>query len=523
LIILFFITVVAGWLRFTATTFGIPALFRPDEQILIYPALHFRGGDLNPHTAIYPASQIYVLHAALRVYAAAKSKWSNFDRFYDGDHYALAHVIGRRVSATFGTATVPAIYIAASPIFGVPAALASATLLSVSPIHVRDSKFATADVAAAFWITLAAAMILRIASDGGLRYYILAGLFSGLATSTKYQAVPIIFGVAASHFETCSRTGRSLLHSVTDRRIYLAALTTIVAFFSGTPYLFFDWAQTRNDYAIQMNAVTRGGFAGAGNGGYGSDWLFLHAMPACSGKIIEVLMLIALGWALLSRKRGAISLAVFVGFTFFSLVESRLLYYRYLLVAVPALVLLLGLLIGDVFEFISARLGKAPSVALTVLGLAALLAPLLVDDVQLNKLLLRADTRILASQWIDSNIPRGASIAVVENGTPYGKPQLNERNLMFPFESCASLRRKNVFWVLSDNYPPIHSQGLSLQQSADLEANATLAFDYNPLLDDDTLPIFDPSDAFYAPLRQVSGVKRPGPRIRIWRLKVEER
>ena len=109
-IVLLIITAIAGWLRFTATSFGFPALTRPDEQFLVYPALHFRGGDWNPHFAVYPAAQMYVIHMALRAYATFEIGWANSHRFYEGDNYLLSHLVARQVSAAFGTATVPAIY-----------------------------------------------------------------------------------------------------------------------------------------------------------------------------------------------------------------------------------------------------------------------------------------------------------------------------------------------------------------------------------------------------------------------------
>ncbi len=517
-ILLAIMTVIAGWLRFSATSFGMPGLARPDEQVLIYPALHFRG-DWNPHWAGYPAGQMYLLSAALRAYATIEG--STFDRFYEGNegaNYLVAHVVSRRVTAALGTATVPAIYFAASPIFGVPAALTAAAFVTIAPIHVLDSKFATTDVAAGFWITLAAAMILRIANTGNLRYYVLAGLFCGLATATKYQAVPIVFGVAAAHLEDYWRTARSWFSLLGDHRIYLAALVTLLTFVCATPYVFLDWQQTRNDYAMEMRVVLHGGFPGEGNSGYGFDWLLWHAMPACFGPSLEIAMVAAILWALLGYRRGAFSLAIFLGVIFLILLRSRLLYYRYLLIPFPALALLSGALLADLAAYVSVRTRSGVGGALLATAITLVVVPLLINDVQLDRLLARVDTRILARQWIFSHVPQGQRIAVIENGTPYGKPPLSERNITFPFQSCGILRADKVSWVLSDNYPPIGSPGPSPEQSADLDAHASVVYDYDPLVAGDKAPIFDPSDAFYAPLQNTSGVKRPGPRIRIWKL-----
>src|SRR5580692_3273260 len=55
------LTLIAGWLRFTATSFGLPDHFRPDEEYMISCALGFER-DWNPHFALYPAAQMYIQH-----------------------------------------------------------------------------------------------------------------------------------------------------------------------------------------------------------------------------------------------------------------------------------------------------------------------------------------------------------------------------------------------------------------------------------------------------------------------------
>ena len=63
------LTLIAAWLRFTSTGFGLPDKFRPDEEYMVSRALGFEN-DWNPHFALYPAAQMYVQHAALKYYAA---------------------------------------------------------------------------------------------------------------------------------------------------------------------------------------------------------------------------------------------------------------------------------------------------------------------------------------------------------------------------------------------------------------------------------------------------------------------
>jgi Dolichyl-phosphate-mannose-protein mannosyltransferase len=513
LIVLALLIVVGGWLRFTAITFGYPGTYRPDEEYMINPALGFVD-NWDPHFALYPAAQIYIQHAALDVYAHLRGQRGNFRQYYAGDKYARAHVVARWVSALMGTATIALIYFAALP-FGAPAALAAAAVMTFCPLHVLDSKFATTDAATVFWLALALAMIPRIAARGRLRDYAFAGLFAGLATATKYPAGAVVFAIAAAHLGARRRAGRSPWGYFADPKIYLAAALTVVVFFCATPYFFLDWAQTLHDYNYQEQFVLHGYSAA----GYGWHWLVMRVMPDSFGPAGEVLMLVAMVWALFRRKPGTLSLLAFVVATFFALTSSHQLFYRYILVPLPALAILSGIFVADVIERARA-VAPARGAAAAVAGFALLLVPSLVRDVQLDRVLLRPDTRTVARRWIAANIAPGTTIAEIDSPTVYGKPQLYGHYPVVNFENLEALRAKHIRWVLADTYAPLaqYSRGPGPRQRAELESQGTLVFELKPLIAGAPRPIFDPNDAFYMPLRHISSVRQPGPRIRIWRL-----
>ena len=75
--------------------------------------------------------------------------------------------------------------------------------------------------------------------------------------------------------------------------------------------------------------------------------------------------------------------------------------------------------------------------------------------------------------------------------------------------------------VMSDSLEPLafYSHGPMPDELAMLNSNATLVFDADPLKPGKPMPVFDAADAFYAPLRHITSMRRPGPRIRIWKLK----
>jgi dolichyl-phosphate-mannose-protein mannosyltransferase len=508
------LVIAAAWLRFTAVGFGLPQHFRPDEGELAGTALDF-DTTWNPHRAIYPAAQMYLLRGVLRADAIVKGESGNLHPIFGPNDQAQAYLISREVSAAMGTATTVAVYLAAAPLCGTTGALASAAVVAFSTLHVRESKFAKVQAPAGLWVALAIAMMMRIVYRGRHSDYALAGLFCGLAGATHYPAGLVAAGVFVAHLEARRRENRALLGALGDGRIYLAGVVTIFTFCCATPYFFLDWAQTVRGYT-----ATRawGGMREA----HGWSWVVKRMMPDSFGITLLIFLLVALVYAILSPRPGVISLLAFIAVTFASFLIGRpALMYRYLVTPLLPMAVLAGVAIGDLRGFASARLGTTRGSLPAVILIGMILAPSLIHDLQLNRLLLQTDTRTLASQWITANIAPGSSVAVNDlHHAAYGRPLLPAGCALVPIQDPAVLRARNVRWVLSDSMPGIaYSPGLSAAQLAALNSGADLVYDINPITDGAAAPIFDPNDAFYAPIQHITSMERPGPRIRIWRIK----
>ena len=516
IVVLALLTLVGGWLRFTSTSFGLPDKFRPDEEYMLSRALGFER-DWNPHFTVYPAAQMYVQHGVLRAYARVVGYSKSFREVYAKDYQALAYLVARRTSAAFGTATIPAIYLAGARAFGPTAALAAATIVTFSTIHVRESKYATTDAATTFWLTIAIWLLLRVILRGKVRDSLFAGLIGGLAIANKYPSGAILFGVGIAHFEARWREGRTLWRTFFDIRPYVAVYAAVVAFLCATPYFVLDWDQTVKDFAYQRGFVQNG--VGNALAGWGWSWLTLKVMPGSFGIVLALLLAAGVAWAIVRPRLGTLSLLGFLLVAAAGMASSRYAFYRYVMIPLPALALLAGRLVGDVASGLAKRIRPARAELLVASALVLLLVPSMIFDWKLNRILARRDTRTLAREWITQNVPADESIAASDHGTPYGKPQLPLSYKWVPIEDVAALRAKGVHYVLADTSPlSFYSPGPTEAQLAELEQNATLAFDVDPIEPGAARPVFDMADAFYAPLQHTSSMSRPGPRIRIWRL-----
>ncbi len=515
LIIVAALVIVAGWLRFAAAGFGLPQQFRPDEEQLAPKALDF-DTDWNPHRAIYPAAQMYLVRGVLRAYAIVNGESGNLHAIFDSNNQALAYLIAREVSAAMGTATTAAVYLAAAPICGPTGALASAAVVAFSTLHVRESKFGKMEVPAGLWVALAIAMMMRMVYRGRRSDYALAGVFAGLAAATHYAAGLVVAGVFVAHLEARRRENRALLGALGDGRVYLAGAVTILTFCCATPYLFLDWAQTVNDYLY----IIHHSWYGMGEA-YGWLWLVERMMPDSFGITLLFFLLVTLVYTVLRPRPGVISLLAFIAITFASfLIGSPPLMYRYLITPLLPMAVLAGVAIGDLTGFASARLGVTRGALLAAILIGVILAPSLIHDLQLDRLLLQIDTRTLASQWVAAHIAPGSGIAVTDIYIEYGRPQLPPGCVVVPMQDPAVMRVENVWWVISDSMPGMrYSPGPSAAQLAALNSEADLMYDVNPLKDGTPAPIFDANDAFYAPLQHIASMERPGPRIRIWKIR----
>ena len=519
LLLLLLLTLVGGWQRFQAISFGLPdGFYRPDEEYVVYPAMGFQN-DWNPRFAIYPALQMYVQHAALRGQSVVAGEGDDFRGWMRGRTVADSYLSGRAVSASFGTATIPAIYWAAAPAFGPVAALTAAAATTFSTIHVRESKYATTDAAATFWLTLALGAMLRVIIDGRLRWSVLGGALTGLAIATKYPAGSVLAGFAVAHVGARWREGRSLWRVFRDIRPWTTLWCALAVAMAATPYLLIDWERTLRDFEFQRGFVE----TGVGNhfGGWGWDWFLFKVMPDSFGPELAVAIAIACLAVFLRPRAGTLSLFAFLAVALLGITSSRYAFYRYVMVPLPAFMMLLGIMVGDLHAVTRRHVPQALATAGIFLLVTTLLVPCAIRDYKLNRLLGRRDTRTIARQWIETNIPAGAKIALTDHGTPYGKPQL-ARRLRYdyvPVREPGSLTRRNVRWVLSDSDTlPFYSRGPTEDEAAWLESHAILRFEVDPNKPGTPEPVFDQADAFYVPLRHASSVKRPGPRIRIWEI-----
>ena len=206
----------AEWLRATGLSFGLPAVYNPDEVAIMSRALGFAKGDLNPHNFLYPTFYFYVLFAwvggwfAFSWLTGAVASLGAFQTQFFLDPSGVYHA-GRMLGVACGVATVWLTWILGARMAGWRAGACAALLMAVAPTAVRDAHYVKHDVPVTLAIVAAMVVLVRLARVGEAANAVVeppsraalagAGAACGVAFSTHYYAIflalPLALAVAA--------------------------------------------------------------------------------------------------------------------------------------------------------------------------------------------------------------------------------------------------------------------------------------------------------------------------------------
>lgn len=179
------ILILALGLRLVGIDFGLPLHLYPDESTQIETARHMLNGDLNPHFFRYSSlfmDQLFVMDSALEIFSSLTGITFSPSVYY---------LLGRLLSASYGTLTVWAVFLLGRAATNNGVGLIGAFLTAIAPEHVRESHYATVDVAMVFWAVLAIGLaVVAIRKKPNL--YFASAICAGLALGTKYSAAIIV-------------------------------------------------------------------------------------------------------------------------------------------------------------------------------------------------------------------------------------------------------------------------------------------------------------------------------------------
>jgi hypothetical protein len=492
--------VVAALLSAWSLDFGLPYLFRPDEEVMVGRSVHVAlAPSLDPLFYNYPPLAFYlfaVAETAVRLLGHPLGPATQVDP-------TTAYLAARAVSALAFVACTAFVYATARVDGGEAAGFLAATCLALSPLAVRQAHFATPDSLAMAFVAAAIWAGRRAASPPA---FLAAGACCGLAAGTKYTAGMVLVFVLAMAVPGPDWRRRALAAALGA----LAVFAVLVAL-AGHPL---------------QHLQGLGFLAGRAAQEYGGLPIGLVYHPVASlpfglGLGAYALALAGAAVALVRRRRSDLALLAFLLAYLLSVGFSHEVFYRYVLPALPPLCLLAG---GVVRSLPPGR----PARAAALLGALLLLLPSAYASVTTDRLLGATDTREQAARWLLDHAPAGSGLRI---SSYWGQPFYDEEEL--------GRRRLNPLYVTGDPIADSFQQGVYTDRFRINRAGSpcfTVAESgppwQAPLPATDRPPaavfqpyvgsaprgaVYDPIDSFYLPIWGFAGIERPGASIVITR------
>jgi hypothetical protein len=478
---------------------GLPYGWHPDEKIMVADVM-VTGRTLEPPHFINPSLHVYVTYAAVRLayaleprlgirYRAAGAGELTDPNHPDRGLQMLAFRLTRLQSVLFQLATVCLLFTIGRHVFDDATGLLAAWFGAAAMGLVNMAHFATGESLLFLLCLWALWRFSLVAERGSWRDYVLAGVATGLACSTKYT--PFLLAVP---FLVAHLSGRGWRHGLSPAGLARMAVTmacTIGAFIATTPYSVLAWSKFRHALIVTW-------FTGAPGGSLAHverSWVpYIDILGNSLGWPLFVLSLVGLVFALLRaltpgtepRLRSwylvhaswAIVFYAFYGITF-----HRAL--RFIMPIGPSLVLLAA---AAGMSFVRSAPGRIPRLA----ALTAMLAIGVYSTAYSARAVAMfvGDTRYAAGRWLQSlPLPAGMTVDhfTIESYLPY-------------FDRPPFAVRDNPF-VLDDHY-----------RGSDFWKEVL------PYLENPANGVIVDSDAFYPRYLILSEQARLPDRVRLYRM-----
>ena len=401
------ICLVAVALRVIGLQYGLPAVYNPDEVAIMTRALSFGRGTLNPHNFLYPTFFFYVLFAWVGVYlgilwiTGRVASVAALQRLLFTDPTGI-YTAGRLLGVAAGTITIPLLYRLSRALTDRRTAMAASLFLAVAPLHVRDSHYVKHDVPATLAIVVAYLAIVRVwpcARDDGPRRrdIVIAGAACGAAFSTHYYcvflAIPLALAIVRAHWS--SGVGAWL------RDLTIGFAVSAAVFFALSPFLIVEPLTALRDIAANRaivvdRAVAEGAFAPA------LRYAALLWNDAAGWRIALLAVVGVVTTIVSAPARAALLLAFPVPFLIF--IANTAPASRYLNPVLPFMVIFAAAGLSRLASFVG------NSSAFFWVFCAAAAFPAAGQSVAGGLFFRHSDTRTLAQQYVETNIPSGSTM-----------------------------------------------------------------------------------------------------------------
>jgi len=462
--------------------YGLPLSYYTDEYHEVMRALQLGTGSFNFdrtgkggfYFLLFVEYGVYfVVLKLLGVVETAK----DFGVLFARDPSAF-YLMGRATAALLGALTVIAVFHLGRRAYSSLAGLLAALFLAVNVLHTDLSRLIGVDVPMTLLVTVTLCFGMRIITDGRRSDYLLAGLFAGLATTTKLPAILLVVPLLVAHGYAIRRSAGDFRSFVTSKELWLAALVftgvmvlTNPLFFprllGSVTWLLFPGASGE----VHELAITESGLEQLSHERPNLYFYYVAVMRESMG---WPLFLLGIGGSIVGlwRRKPAdvmlLSYAVLHYLAIASTSSDTLYYPRY---ALPVIVVL-AVLSGRALAELRGAVRRMP-VAVTAAVAVACVAVPVVHALGNVRTLAEEDVRTVAKRWFEAHIPSGSRV-LIEGA----KISAHRQTVRLP-ETADGLRRRIEYWRVRE---PKQAKYLEFQ----LAAHEGGGYDLVPIQEDST-------------------------------------
>jgi 4-amino-4-deoxy-L-arabinose transferase-like glycosyltransferase len=405
-------------LRIGGIGYGLPYLFHPDEKRQILEAFAMAGaGSPLSVTYVYPVFHSYVLLVLYGlIYGVGKLigvyQVPNDLAFHFLVDPTLFIILSRLLSVASGLATVYVIYRIGCLLFSSRAGWIAATIALANFLLVQISQWALVESLICFLGIMAFFFMLKGIREQNMSLFLWASIFSGLAISSKYQGIFLVPPLlSAIWFSGHQDRIKKLLYS----GILLFLFGTI-----GNLTWFFQTGAMWDRFLV-LGGEAQFGISSApifSNNVFDYTLWFISQLVIQQG-LVGLALVAGLFYAIWRRSSVDLVLLVFVFLMLYGLSQSSLRQLYFGSMMLPILCVFSGRLIADLFKITLFRTRGGLRAALVT----AVILPSVIGLIRTNLLKSHPDTRVLAKQWVEKNVPSDSKIAI--DWYAFGPPLTN--------------------------------------------------------------------------------------------------
>lgn len=513
-------------MRLWGINFGLPALYRPDEDVTVGRAMGILRGVFDPHFANWP-----------HLYFSVSAAWLALLRLLGLIKDQASGYLGVRVlDAILGSLTVVVVFAFGRRAYGALAGLFAAAATAVAFLPVRDSHFATLDIPLTLAIVGGLYAAYRTLGMRGWRPLVLSGVMLGVAASLKYNGGLLISGIGAAQIIRARAQETSV--GIVIRRMLIIGLIAVAILIVTSPFLLLDPSLTRQGLGYIFHHLEEPTAPAIG-------WVELsRALWFGIDPALVVAGLCGAVYAAWRREAADSILLSFLAVYFVFIGTGGSVFFRYADPLIPPLLLLAGRLLAALVE--QTTPGRLRWLAFGS-ALIIVTVPSLVHDLRYDLLIQQTDTRTQAYSWLAEHVAGGSRAAVpymagpahdqamIDSGahshgatdayvasfldsrleTQYTIHELTAADMNLT--SLAGFRQEGIHYVVVGYEKP--GTGCRVESPLEhvLQQQAHLVASFSPT-GGCPASVFDPIDTYYVPLAGYGDWRRPGPPIRIYQL-----